>query len=185
MKMTVDELQAILEEHKKWLDDPKAGKRAILVGASLVGADLARASLARANLAEANLAEANLAGADLAEANLAGADLAEADLAGADLAEANLARAYLARANLAGAYLAEANLAGASLGKNRILQIGPTGSRRDQLVVKWGPHLDEVQAGCWRGTLVEFEARNEAEHGDDEYGKEYRAVIAMLKALRA
>lgn len=63
--MTQEELNMILDKHKKWLDDEAGGDRA--------------------NLDRANLRGANLCGADLCWANLSGADLRGADLRGADL----------------------------------------------------------------------------------------------------
>ena len=62
--MDKQELQKILEDHKKWLQND-GGKRANLRGA---------------DLREANLREANLRGADLRGADLRGAYLWEADL---------------------------------------------------------------------------------------------------------
>ena len=142
--------------------------------ANLSGADLSRADLSRANLSGADLAWANLSKADLREADLSGADLARANLSGADLAWANLSKA-----NLSGA-----DLVWADLGEIRVVQFGPTGSRRDYLVFKFGPSLDEVMTGCFTGTLAEFKAAVTSTHGDNRYGLEYQAIIAMLEALR-
>ena len=102
--MNQEELNTILDEHKRWLLDD-GGKmadlqranlqRANLQGANLQGANLQGADLQRANLQRANLQRANLQGADLREADLRwadlrGADLREADLRWADLREADL-----------------------------------------------------------------------------------------------
>ena len=73
--MTKEELDKVLESHKKWLDGDSAGKRAVLLGANLRGADLR----------DANLIYADLRGADLRDANLHGADLRGADLRGANI----------------------------------------------------------------------------------------------------
>jgi len=78
--MKQEELKAILELHKKWLDNSLDGARA-----SLARADLARANLTRANLSGANLTGANLTWANFTGANLTGADLTGANLTGADL----------------------------------------------------------------------------------------------------
>ena len=53
--MTKEELQTILEKHKKWLNDVPGGERANLIGANLIGANLRGANLERANLIGANL----------------------------------------------------------------------------------------------------------------------------------
>ncbi|UCF13207.1 MAG: pentapeptide repeat-containing protein [Thermoplasmatales archaeon] len=71
--MNKEELNKILEDHKKWLNE--GGERANLRYANLHGA----------NLSNANLRYADLHGADLHYANLHGADFRYADLHGADL----------------------------------------------------------------------------------------------------
>ena len=59
--MTREELNKILEEHKKWLDtDGKEGKRADLRYANLRGDDLRSADLCGADLCGADLCGANL-----------------------------------------------------------------------------------------------------------------------------
>lgn len=58
--MTQEELQTILEKHKKWLNDVSGGERANLEGANLEGANLEDANLKGANLKNANLKGANL-----------------------------------------------------------------------------------------------------------------------------
>ena len=73
--MQKEELERILELHKKWLNDEEGGVRA----------DLSYADLSYADLSGANLSGANLSGADLSGADLRGADLRGADLRGANL----------------------------------------------------------------------------------------------------
>lgn len=53
--MTQKELKAILDKHKKWLNDEEGGERANLSGADLRGADLNGADLSEADLCGANL----------------------------------------------------------------------------------------------------------------------------------
>ena len=88
--MTQEELQTILEKHKKWLNNVPGGERA-----NLIGTNLKRANLERANLRCANLERANLEGANLEDANLRGANLKYANLASASLRGANLEGANL------------------------------------------------------------------------------------------
>lgn len=83
--MTQEELQTILEKHKKWLNDVPSGECANLERANLKGANLAGANLEYANLENANLRYANLEDADLKGANLKGANLKNANLKGANL----------------------------------------------------------------------------------------------------
>ena len=68
--MTQEELNVILDKHRKWLNDEEGGE-----GADLSGANLSRADLRGAYFCGANLREANLRGADLRQADLREADL--------------------------------------------------------------------------------------------------------------
>ena len=150
--MTNEELQEILRKHKAWLDGETGGEIA------------------------------NLRGTNLGDADLGGAYLRCADLSDANLRGAYLGGAYLYGANLRGAYLRGADLRGAYLGGAKdILSIGPGGSRGDMLyAVRWDDGL-RIKVGCFWGTLAEFEAAVQSTHGDNQHGKYYRAVIAMLK----
>lgn len=67
-KLTQDQLNQIIADHKEWWYDSPKGKRA--------------------NLRSADLSDANLRSADLRSANLSGADLRSADLSDADLSGA-------------------------------------------------------------------------------------------------
>ena len=156
--METAELRRILVEHANWLN----GKGQ------------------RANLADANLAGANLVGADLRDA-----DLRRANLRGADLRGANLRDANLGRANLRGADLRGADLRGANLGENHVMQIGPIGSRRDYLVtLKPSGGEVEIRAGCWSGSLDEFEARVREVYDDTTpHGLAYQQAIGYLRAV--
>ena len=78
--MTQEELKAILDKHKKWLDGEAGGKRANFCWTNFHGADLCGADLCGADLSRADLSWANLGGADLRGADLRGADLRGADL---------------------------------------------------------------------------------------------------------
>ncbi|MBI2934620.1 MAG: pentapeptide repeat-containing protein, partial [Chloroflexi bacterium] len=103
----------------------------------------------------ANLSEANLTGANLSEANLTGANLSEANLTGANLSEANL--------------------------PFRVIQLGPIGSRNDYLLYR--ADSGTVSTGCYAGTLDEFALAVETTHGDSQHGRDYRAAIAMIRAM--
>ena len=98
--MIKEELDKVLESHKKWLGRDWRGKRAVLNNedlratilrvanlqkAYLCGADLRDADLRDADFREANLIEADLRGADLRGANLSGTNLKDADLCDADI----------------------------------------------------------------------------------------------------
>ena len=83
--MKQEELQEILDAHKKWIKGEDGGARADLSEADLSEADLSEADLRRADLRRARLSGADLRGADLRGADLFGANLSGADLRGADL----------------------------------------------------------------------------------------------------
>ena len=87
--MMQNELDKILENHKKWLN-ADGGNRANLRGAALQGAKLWGADLRGADLWGANLRSANLRGANLRSADLRGADLWGTDFQGANLRGADL-----------------------------------------------------------------------------------------------
>ena len=127
---------------------------------------------ARANLAGAKLARANLARANLADANLAGADLAGADLAGADLAGAHLADAKLR---------AKGGLDLVLVGERPCLQIGPIGSRRDNMVAFVTDAGVYVRAGCFWGTLDAFRRAVADTHGGGRHAREYHSAIALVE----
>jgi hypothetical protein len=190
--MDHNELQRIVDSHGAWRCGDSDGRRANLSGADLSGADLRGADLRwaylrGAYLSGADLRGAYLSGADLSGAYLRGADLSGAylrgaDLSGADLSGAYLRGAYLSGADLSGADLRGAYLRGADLGKAvGVLRLGPLGSRGDDLyAVQWedGPR---VKAGCFWGTLPEFLAAVEETHGDNEYGRAYRAAAELIR----
>ncbi len=95
-KLTPEEIQAVLEEHRLWLDSNREkGKRADFSGKNLQEAHLVDENLRMANLFGANLEGANLEGANLEGANLEGANLFGANLEGANLFGANLEGANL------------------------------------------------------------------------------------------
>ena len=93
--ISYQELQIILEKHKRWLNGEYGGERADLRDADLNGANLRGADLRKADLGGADLRESDLSGA-----YLNGANLRESDLSGADLRKADLGGAYLNGANM-------------------------------------------------------------------------------------
>jgi uncharacterized protein YjbI with pentapeptide repeats len=66
--MTQDELNAVIQKHRLWLDDEEGGKRANLISADLRGAYLICADLRGAYLSGAYLRGADLRGAYLRDA---------------------------------------------------------------------------------------------------------------------
>jgi Pentapeptide repeats (8 copies) len=115
-------------------------------------------------------------------ADLRGADLRGADLEGADLRGADLGGAYLEGADLRGADLGGAYLGGKKLiGQRPIFQIGPIGSRSDYFISYTTDAGIILKAGCFTGTIEEFEAKLTEEHGDNNHAQEYRAALELIK----
>ena len=107
-----------------------------------------------------------------ASANLYGANLRGADLGGANLYGANLGGANLYGADLRGKKL---------IGDRPFLQLGPIGSRSDYLIsfiTDKGIHL---KAGCFNGSIDEFESALDAKHGSNKHGDEYRAALVLIR----
>ena len=152
-ELTKEEIE-VLQRHAKWLKNEEGGEKADLRGA-------------------------DLRDANLRDANLRGADLRGADLRGADLWDANLWDANLRDANLRGADLRGADLWGAA---GKILSFGPIGSRQGITYVTKTERTIHVRCGCFYGTLEEFAAKVEEEHGDSQHGKSYKAAIEFIKA---
>ena len=157
-ELTKKEIE-VLQRHAKWLKNEEGGEKANLRGANLRGAELWDA-----DLRDADLRGADLRGADLRDANLRGADLRDANLRDADLR---------------GADLRDADLWGAA---GKILSFGPIGSRQGITYVTKTERTIHVRCGCFYGTLEEFAAKVEEEHGDSQHGKSYKAAIEFIKA---
>ena len=100
--ITREELDVILERHKKWLKGQKGGRKA-----NLKGAILRELRLTNICLSWADLTGADLSGADLTNANLVGADLTNASLVGADLTVVDLSYANLDKTDLSYADLTD------------------------------------------------------------------------------
>ncbi len=118
------------------------------------------------------------------KADLRGSDLRDADLRGANLWGANLRDADLRCADLRDADLRGADLWGANLwgATGKILSFGPIGSRQGITYVTKTERTIHVRCGCFYGTLEEFAAKVEKEHGDSQHGKSYKAAIEFIKA---
>ena len=103
-----------------------------------------------------------------------------------------LEKAVKDRASLVGARLDGARLDGASLvgalifgkkliGPRPIFQIGPIGSRSDYFISYTTDAGIMLKAGCFTGTIGEFEAELTEEHGDNNHAQEYRAALELIK----
>ena len=195
-KITREELNEVLEKHRKWLSGD-GGEQADLSNADLSGADLyavdlnvadlsgadlSGANLSFADLINTNLYNANLYNADLSDANLSNVDLTDADLRGVNLSDANLLDADLTGANLSHAYLTNCNTEYLK-GKN-IISVQVDTSRENNRISYWRD-LDIWTTGCFQGSLEELKERIEETHKDNKflYDRYQRAIEYILKEV--
>jgi uncharacterized protein YjbI with pentapeptide repeats len=115
MKISQEELNDILDKHKKYMNNLPEGERADLSNMDLSNANLSYANLIDANLSNAKLSNANLSYANLSNANLSNANLHYSILSNANLSYANLSNANLSNANLHYSILSNANLSNVDL----------------------------------------------------------------------
>ena len=91
-------------------------------------------------------------------------------------------------ADLYGSSSASDGETGAQLARARPrLILGPLGSRNDMLGVSLPADGSDpfVYAGCWSGRLSAFAARVDEVYPTERHGDEYRAAIAMIRAVAA
>ena len=157
--------------------------------ANLNCANLSDANLSDANLNCANLSDADLSGADLNCANLSDANLSDADLNCANLNCANLSDANLSDADLSGANLSDANLRGADLwgaDTQYCYRFGHFSKIGGRCCFYYKPIETEpiyiIVAGCFSGTLDEFEEACKYTHPNDPV-QAYEAQIAYLRTI--
>ena len=108
----------------------------------------------------------------------AGADLGCADLRGANLRGADLRGANLRGADLRGADLGDC---GKLTGDRPYFEIGPIGSRSDKICSFLTDKGIFIQAGCFFGSIEEFEQKVIKTHGDNIHAKEYFSAIALIQ----
>ena len=166
---TKEELEVILNNHKKWLNNDANGVRADFRYADLRNADLRNADFRYADFRYANLRNVSLYGADLRNANLHGAYLCNADLRNANLHDAYLYNADLRNADfryatLYGADLSNADLGNADLGNADLRNVALNGVFGNMKHVKSLQiekyritYTSEIlQIGCQRHTIEEW-----------------------------
>jgi uncharacterized protein YjbI with pentapeptide repeats len=88
-----------------------------------------------------------------------------------------LGGADLGGADLGGAYLGGKKL----IGQRPIFQIDRIGSRSDYFISYTTEAGIMLKAGCFTGTIEEFEAKLKDEHGDNHHAQEYRAALELIK----
>lgn len=160
-----------------------------LSGADLAYSDFTGSDFTRTNLDRASLVSTTFNCADLRDVSFCGSDLRGANFCDADLRNANFKFADIGGADFRGAVVAENNGARMTLvGPRPILQIGPIGSRDDQMIVFLTDQGALIQTGCFLGFLSDFEQAVIQTHGktasgkEDRYCKEYLSAIELAKA---
>ena len=103
--MNKEQLNDILEKHKKWLEDEEDGERADLSDADLSGADLSHTDLSHTDLIGTDLRDADMRGTDLSYANMRGTDMRGTDMRGTNMRGANMKGADMTGTDLRGANL--------------------------------------------------------------------------------
>ena len=98
--MTAEELQKILDSHRKWLNDEAGGEKADLRKSDLRHSGLSYSDLRKSDLSDSVLSGSDLSYSDLREADFRGAVLRGADFRGANLHGANFLGAILHGADL-------------------------------------------------------------------------------------
>jgi len=121
---------------------------------------------------ERDFTNKDLCGANLRKANLNWANLCKADLSGADLCGADLN----------GANLRGADLNGADLNGAKNIYFFNKKDGRACYAIANGDLL-MIQAGCFWGTLDEFERAALDRYGDDE-NKNYKVQIKYLRTIK-
>jgi hypothetical protein len=153
--------------------------------------DLSYQDLSHAQLSDINLKDADLSHATLILANLNCAKLQGANLFGALISYTTLSNANLSFANLKEVCLRRnflsctTKLCGATLAHGVTLSdryhfIHNIGSDNGVLELYKCESGWYVRRGCFSGSLPEFLAAVEKKHGDNEHGKRYRAIVAVL-----
>ena len=105
------ELKDILDDHRRWENNPRTGKQANFkgldltefhlefTGMNLFGVDFSYSNLAGADLCGCNLDKANFTGANLSNADLCGAWLMNAKVKDADFTGADFYKAWVSGTN--------------------------------------------------------------------------------------
>lgn len=172
--LTQEQLDPIITNHKLWLDtNGYRGERANFSNVNLSNADFRNENLRNADFSYANFSYADFSNADFSYANLRNANLSNADFRNAILSYANFRNT-----NFSNASLSYANFSNA---KN-IIPFQKLGGRTCYAVLH--PTCLMIKAGCFWGTLNEFEIKCKETHPNDAL-KAYEPQIEMLKQIES
>ena len=68
-------------------------------------------------------------------------------------------------------------------GRSCVMTLGPIGSRGGTLLVYSVEGGIHIQAGCWNGSIDEFDSRVRSVHGGNEHGVAYAAAVAFIRSI--
>jgi hypothetical protein len=192
-KITQEELNEIIQNHKLWLEGETKGKRADLSYSdlsysNLSWVDLRGVDLSYSNLIGANLSNSDLRGADLRGADLRGSDLSYSNFRGADLRGSYLKNSDLSGIDLEGSDLSYLDLRGADLGGSNL-----KGTIHDLKILKsitsfkWNIVIknDLVTVGCQEHTYKQWLAlsKDEISKMESKALEFYPTLIILLEQV--
>jgi len=169
------------ERYINWLKTGQVEKfnryRNLLYRHGVYNIDLKNANLESANMINVNLANSNLKNANMKNANLYNSNMKYANLENSDLYNANLENANINNINLCGADLTGANLLSVK-GKHIYKTTGNGSIGREIWYIL---EDDYVQAGCFNGTLDEFEKQVEEIYGRSKKNYRYQSYQDVIE----
>ncbi len=192
--LTTELLDAILAEHKRWLEEEVGAKRANLSGydlrgINLSGRDLRGINLSGSNLSESDLSESDMSGCNLSCSNLYGSNLSESDLNMSDLSHSDLSNSDLSHSDLGHSDLSHSYMSGCNLSCSNlrdsdmhdargIFCVGPCDGWT--LYAVRHPDGPRIKAGCRWFTVAEARA-----HWCDEHRSGWEHAEKMLAGVNA
>ena len=127
-KLSKNEIEKILEEHRKWLADRKEGSCADFSGRNISGYDFHGQDLSFAVFNGCCADKANFKGTVLKKAQMIGAAFISADFSGANLEGADMMKAKIIHSNYEDAKLSSADMYSATLWNNSMENADLTGA---------------------------------------------------------
>lgn len=181
-KISQEDLELILSEHRWWLEcGGKEGSKADLRDADLRKALLSVANLRHADLRDADLSSAKLDSADFGSADLRDAKLFYSDLFFANFTHAKLSRADISLASLDFAKFIGADLSDADLTRASLFRANLSGADLS------GACLDDANLSGWiiKGVKCThiMQSGQRIDFAPGEFEKKYTWLESMAKVL--
>lgn len=141
----------------------------------------ARIDLSHSNLSYSNLEGSDLRNLDLSYSNLRHSNLSYSNLKGSDFSYSDFSHVDLSCSNLSYSNLTRVTLRSLGLEKAiSIFRFNKSGGRECYAVVHGETLM--IHAGCFWGTLKQFEVQAKEQYGDNE-NENYCHQIAYLKSI--